>query len=160
MGLRQLMEEHYRTAVKNRDTFRIAVYRLLKAALKNAEIDRGRELTEEEILEILGREARKRREAVEEFEKSGRNDLAQQERLELHLIEEYLPSLLSEEELQNLIQQVVQEVGATGEKDFGLVMRSIMPRVKGRADGRVVQQMVRQVLTRGSPPSSRSDIME
>ncbi len=153
MGLKQLIEEHYRIAVKNRDTFRTGVYRLLKAALKNAEIDRRRELTEEEILEILGREAKKRREAVEEFDKSGRNDLAQQERLELHLIEGYLPPPLSEEELQNLIQQEVQELGASGEKDIGLVMRSVMPKVKGRAEGKAVQQLVRQVLTRGSLPS-------
>lgn len=152
MGLKQLIEEHYRIAVKNRDTFRTGVYRLLKAALKNAEIDRRRELTEEEILEILRREAKKRREAVEEFDKSGRNDLAQQERLELHLIEGYLPPLLSQEELQNLIQQEVQELGASGEKDIGLVMRSVMPKVKGRAEGKVVQQLVRQVLTRGSLP--------
>jgi uncharacterized protein YqeY len=103
-------------------------------------------LTDEEILEVLFSEAKKRREAIGEFEKGKREDLAEKERAELEIIQKYLPEQLSEEEIKQLAQEVIQKTGALEQKDVGRVMAALMPRLKGKADGGLVKRIVSQCL--------------
>lgn len=120
--------------------------RLALSAVRNAEIDRGHELSDEETTEVIVREVKMRREAIEGAEKAGRPEIAERERKEMDILAEYLPIQLGEEEIARIAAEVVAEVGATGPKDRGRVMSSLMPRVKGRADGRLVNQVVERIL--------------
>jgi len=116
------------------------------AGVQNEEIAKRGELTEEEFLTVLAREARKRKESIEEFGKGGRQDLVEKEERELSIIESYLPEQLSEDEVRDIIDRTIQEVGATSAGDLGKVMGKLMPLLKGKADGKKVNQMVRERL--------------
>lgn len=149
MGLEQRIRDDLKVAQKEAATgskTRLSTIRLLLAAVKNAEIAKGDTLDEAEILDILGREAKRRREATSEFRKGGREDLAQKEEQEEAILKEYLPEPLSESELEEVIAEAVTETGAETMKDLGKIMAAVMPRVKGRADGRLVQEKVRNRL--------------
>ncbi len=147
MTIREKIDSDLKEALKSGDRTGVSVLRLLKSALKNREIEKGRELTEEDILSVLSSQAKQRKESISEYEKAGREDLASKERAELAIIERYLPEQLSEEELLKLIKEVIAETGASSPKDMGRVMKTLMPRVKGRADGKVVNQKVRELLS-------------
>ena len=129
---------------KRRDTLR-----LLIAALDNARIAAGHDLRDEESAVTLQREARQRRDSIEEYGKGGREDLVASEQAELEIIGAYLPEDLTEEELRAAIEEVVTEVGASGAGELGKVMGPLMERVRGRADGRVVSALVRERLAGG-----------
>lgn len=144
MSLREQISEDLKAAMKNGDRPRMDGLRFLLAAVKNAEIDKGRSLTDDELIQLLQKEAKKRKESVEEYQKAGRNDLADKELFELSLIEAYLPAQLSADEIRNEVEKVFQEVQPTSPKEMGKVMGILMKKLAGRADGKIVQQIVQE----------------
>ena len=134
------------TARRERDTQRRDTLRLLIAALDNARIAAGRELSDDDAIVALQREAKQRRESIEEYRKGSRDDLAEAEQAELVIIEAYLPSQLGEDELRAMAREVIAESGASGPGDLGAVMGPLMQRVRGRADGRQANAIVRELL--------------
>lgn len=146
MALAERLAEDLRQALKNRDEVRVSTLRLARAAVHNAEIERGRPLSDGEVQEILRREVKRRREAIEAYRRGGREEAARREELEMAVLMEYLPQPLSDEELRVLVRQAVQETGASSSKDAGRVVGWVMARAQGRADGRRVAELVREVL--------------
>jgi hypothetical protein len=136
-------------AMKNRDGRRRDIMRLLMAALQNARIAAGHDLSDDEAVTALQREAKQRRDSIEEYRKGDREDLAQAEQEELDVISTFLPVGLSDDEVATLVQDVIAEVGAEGPGDVGKVMKPLMERVAGRADGRLVSERVREQLATG-----------
>ncbi len=135
-----------RAAMKDRDAVRLGALRLLTAAVKNREVELRHPLSDEEFVEVAGREVKRRREAIEAYENAGREDRASIEREEQRVLESYLPAALSEEELGTLIEEAVGATGAVGPGDLGKVMGYVMGKARGRVDGKVVQAKVRQRL--------------
>lgn len=151
MSLRERIDADYKEAMKARDAVRISVLRLLRSAIHNEEINRQRPLTEDEVLGVIQSEVRKRKESIEAFAQGGRQDLVDRESAELAVLESYLPQALTREELVALVQETIREVGALSLRDMGKVMAVLMPKVRGRADGREVNELVRQMLSGTSP---------
>lgn len=146
MSLLERLNEDMKEAMKNKEKDRLSVIRMIKAALQNEAIRIGGELSEDEELAVLSREVKQRKDSLREFEKAGRQDLVDKVRTELKVIEAYLPEPLSEEEIAALIKQAISETGAKSKADMGKVMAAVMPKVKGRADGSLVNKLVRQQL--------------
>ncbi|MBI2843546.1 MAG: GatB/YqeY domain-containing protein [Armatimonadetes bacterium] len=146
MSQKQKLQENLKSAMKARDELRVSTIRLALSAVRNSEIDRRRELTDEEVTEVLARESKRRREAIEGAEKARRPDVADRERSELEILSEYLPRQLSEEEIEAIAREVIAETGAAGPKDRGRVMGALMQRLRGRADGKMVGQVVERIL--------------
>jgi uncharacterized protein YqeY len=147
MHPKEKVQQDLKAAMKSGDAERRKVLRLLMAAFKQVEVDRQIELSEEDALDVLMTEAKKRRESIEEMEQAGRTELAEGEQYELGVIETYLPRQLNREELEPLVREVIAEVGATTPRDMGQVMKTLMPRVKGQADGRLLSTIVREMLS-------------
>ena len=147
MHPKEQLQQDLKTAMKAKETRRREVLRLLMAALKQIEVDEQKELSAEEVQGVLMSEAKKRREAIEEAKSAGRSEMAEQEEYELAVIETYLPKQLDRSEIESIAQEVIAEVGATTPKDMGNVMRVIMPRLKGQADGKLVNNVVRDLLS-------------
>lgn len=146
MSLLKKLDEDLKTALKNSDKLKLAVVRLVKAAIKNQQIDKGRELQDEEILAIFSTLVKQRRESIEQFSKGGRNDLVLQETQELEILQSYMPRQLSAEEIDAIIHQAIAESSAKSEGDIGKVMKLLAPRIKGIADGKWVNSRVRELL--------------
>ena len=146
MSLIQTIEADLTAAMKERDAERRDALRLILSALRSAEKDLQRSLSDEEELQVLQRERKRRIEAIEAFEGAGRDKQADQERLELDILEEFMPEPLSEDDLERIVDDAIAEVGATSMRDLGRVMADVMPQVAGRADGSVVSQLVREKL--------------
>lgn len=134
-------------ALKGKNRVRLSVIRLLRAAIKNEEIRRKRELLEPEVIQVVSRALKEGREAIEEFKKGGREDLVRKETAEVDILEEYLPPPLTPVQIDRIIDQTIEEVEARDLKDLGRVMKSIMEKLAGRVDGKVVNQLVREKLT-------------
>lgn len=146
MGVKEQIERETIHAAKNRDAVRLSTLRMIKAAIHNKEIDLRRELTDGEVFQVLGSLVKQRKDAIEQFEKGGRMDLADKEREELSIIQSFMPAQMSETELREAIEKAISETGAKGPKDMGKVMKVLMPIVSGRADGKVVSEMVKAIL--------------
>lgn len=146
MGLGEQLEADLRQALRAGDAVRVSTIRLTRAAIKNAEIEKQRPLTDEEIQDILLGEVKRRREAIAAFERGGRDDLSRKEALEMAILTQYIPAPLSEEELRRIITEVVTELSAASPADTGRVMAAVMPKVRRRAEGAVVNRLVRQAL--------------
>ncbi|MDI6890983.1 MAG: GatB/YqeY domain-containing protein [Thermodesulfovibrionales bacterium] len=146
MSLLQRLDVDLKVAMKKSDSLRTSVLRMVKAAIKNKQIEKRGELFEEDIISVVSMLSKQRRESIELFSKGGREDLAEKERQELEILQSYLPRQLTPEELDRLIIEAIKESSAEGIKDMGKVMRILMPRVKGAADGRIVNQRVRELL--------------
>lgn len=146
MDLKEKLSADYKEALKAGEKLRVSTIRLILAEIKNAEIAKREDLSDEELLAVVSREARKRKEAIEEFEKGGRVDLVEKETSELAMIEAYLPEQLSDGDVRSMAEEAIKEVGATSPGDLGKVMVKLMPRLKGKADGKKVNQMVREML--------------
>lgn len=146
MSLSQRIDEDFRKALKESDMLRKSVLRLVKASVKNREIETGRTLSDEDIVSIFSTLAKQCRESIEQFSKGGRDDLAEQERSELAILQSYMPEQLSAEKLEEIIRQAIKESSARDVTDIGQVMRILMPRIKGLADGRLVNNRVRELL--------------
>ncbi len=145
--LKQELQTALKTAMKAKDSDRRNAIRLLQSAIKQAEIDGRAELDDDAMMDILRKEAKKRRETIAELEDAGRSDEAAAERFELAVTEAFLPRQLTPDELEPIVQGAISEVGATSMKEMGAVMRAVMPKVQGLADGRAVNAMVRELLS-------------
>ncbi len=150
------LQQDLTDAIRGRDEVRAATLRMALTSLSTEAVagDQARELTAEEVLDVLGREAKRRREAAEAFQDAGRSDLAARERAEEAVLAEYLPSALTAEELDAILGEAVAQVaadGVGGTQVMGAVMRLVQPRVKGRADGRAVAEAVRQRIRAEAP---------
>lgn len=146
MPLIEKIEEDFKNALKAGQKERVSVLRLLKAALKNKEIEFGRPLSEEDYLSVISSQIKQRKDSITQYEKAGRSDLVETERLELEILSSYLPRQLSPEEVDQLIRETIRETGAKGLKDMGMVMKALMPKVKGAADGKLINQRVKELL--------------
>jgi hypothetical protein len=149
MNIQERLASDMKAAMKAGEKFRLGVIRMIRSELKNEEIargGRGYDLSEKETLEVLSRAAKQRRDAIREYENGGRTDLAEKEKKELIIIQEYMPEQLTEEEIEKLVAETMEDVGATSPKDIGKVMSKIMPKVKGKADGRLVNRIVTEKL--------------
>lgn len=146
MELKERLQEELKESLKAGEKERLSTIRLLLSEIKNAEIDKRGELTEEELLSVVAREARKRKEAIEEYGKAGRQDLVDKESFEYSILEEYLPAQMPEEQVRGMVKVAIEEVGASSPGDFGKVMSTVMPRLRGKADGKEVNQIVREML--------------
>jgi uncharacterized protein YqeY len=135
-----------KNALRTGEKLRLGVIRLLIAQLKNAAIQRRRELTGDEELSVLSSALKMRKEAIEQFQKGGRQDLVDKEQAELEIVRSYMPQPLSAEELSVLIDQAIRQVGAKSSADLGAVMKQLMPQVRGRAEGGLVNKMVAERL--------------
>ena len=140
------MEDDLRVAQKERDDPRRDALRLLLNALRRAEKELPRPVREDEELQVLQRERKRRQEAFEAFDAAGRDEQAEKEDYELDVLEEFMPDPLSEDDVERIVDDVIAEVGATSMRDLGRVMADVMPQVAGRADGSVVSQLVREKL--------------
>lgn len=147
MGLKEQIPEDLKNALRNKKTLELSVLRMLQAALKNKEIDNKKEaLTDEIVISVVGAEIKKRRDAVREFEKVNRPDAADQEKAEIEILMKYMPQQMSEDEIRDVVKSAVEETQAESMKDIGKVMKALMPKVKGKADGAIVNKIVRELL--------------
>lgn len=146
MSFLQKLDDDLKAALKASDSLRVSALRMAKAALKYRQIDKGGDLSAEDVVAVLSTMAKQRRESIEQFSKGGREDLAEKERLELEILRSYLPEQATPEELDNVIVEAIKETSAEGIKDMGKVMRIVMSRVKGTADGKLVSQRVKDLL--------------
>lgn len=147
MGLKARLQEEMKAALRAGDKARLGAIRLILNEIKQREIDLRRELKEEELLALLDRMAKQRREAIAQYEQAGRHDLAEKERFELEVIRSYLPEPLSEEELAQLIEEAIAATGASSPREMGKVMAYLKPRVQGRADMAEVSRKVKARLS-------------
>ena len=147
MGLKKRLQDDLKQALRDREEIRKTTLRLALAAIKNAEIAQGKELDDEGLIAVLSQQAKQRRESIDQFRKGSRDDLVAQEEAELQILLEYLPPQLSEDEISTRAREVIAEMGATSPAQMGEVMRVLMPQLRGKADGRVVSAMVKQILS-------------
>ncbi|MDZ7335382.1 MAG: GatB/YqeY domain-containing protein [candidate division KSB1 bacterium] len=146
MSLLEQLTEDMKQALKAQDKLKLSTVRMLISQLKNERIDSGAELTGDQELQVLMNAAKKRKEAIDAYQKANRSDLAEKEQQELAIIQQYLPAQLSDEQIAAKIDEIIAAVGATSLKDLGKVMAEAMKALKGKADGKKVQQLVREKL--------------
>ena len=147
MSLKALIQEDIKNAMRAHERERLAALRLVSAAIKQKEVDERVDLNDEQVLAVLDKMVKQRRESLEQYESAGREDLAEKERYELDLIQAYLPEPLAEAELAALIQSTISELGASSIRDMGPVMNALRGQVQGRADMKAVSQAVKAQLT-------------
>lgn len=147
MSVKQRLQEDLKEALRARDERRKSAIRMALTAITYAEVEQGGDLDEASVAVVLQKEARSRRETIAELQQVDRPDLLAKEEAELAILEEYLPRLLSREEITAEARQVIEAVGATGLGQMGPVMGQLMPKLKGRADGHLVNQVVRELLS-------------
>ena len=147
MTLRSRLEEDLRAAMRGREAARRDTIRYVRSEVQKAEKAEQRDFDDEDILRVLGRQAAQRRESIEAFVKGGRRDLVDKEEAELKIILEYLPEQMSEEQITEAVQAAIEEVGASGPQHMGKLMGRVMPQVRGKADGRAVNEIARRLLS-------------
>jgi uncharacterized protein YqeY len=147
MATKEQIDTDLRNSMRRGDKLRTDTLRGLKSAIKYAEIEAGDELDEPDLVGVIAKQAKQRRDSIDEFEKAGRTDLVEQEAAELAIIEQYLPAQMSEAEIRDKAQTVIAELGVTDTKGTGLVMKQMMAELKGQADGKLVSDIVRQLLS-------------
>lgn len=147
MSLLEQLSSDLKTAMKAKDKLRLTVIRSLKTALTNAKISAGQDLSSDEELSVLSSQVKQRKDSLAEFEKGDRTDLAEQTKAEIEIVQAYLPEQLDEAAVIVIVDEAMQATGATGKADFGKVMQYVMPKVKGRADGAMVNQVVKSKLS-------------
>lgn len=147
MNLKDQLNEELKEAMRGGDKLKAQTIRSLKSAIKYAEIEAGQTLEGEALLAVIVKQAKQRRDAITEFEKAGRDDLVQNEAAELAILEKYLPAQLSEAEIEAKIKAIIAELGVTDQKGMGQVMSRAMAELKGQADGKVVNQVTRKLLS-------------
>jgi hypothetical protein len=149
MGLKEQISEEIKSAMKMPNKTRLETLRTLRAALMEREIEKrgsGQPVTPEDEVAVMMSAAKKRKESIEAFEKGGRTELVEQEKKELAIIQEYLPKQMSADDVGKVVEQIVAETGASAAADFGKVMSSVMKQLKGKADGKLIQEMVKKRL--------------
>lgn len=146
MGLSDQMMADLKDAMRNHQVIRLSTIRMARAAIINEQIEKRRPLEEAEVLSVLVRQVKQRRESIEEFGKGNRPDLVAKEQAEMEVLLGYMPQQMTREEIEQRARATVQQVGATGPNDFGKVMSKLAPELKGRADGKVINEVVRGLL--------------
>jgi uncharacterized protein YqeY len=146
VSIPERLTEELKEALKSKDELRVSVIRMIKASLKNKEIEKFGKLTDDDILSVLSSMCKQRKESIEQFKLAGRTDLAEKEEKELKIIRSYMPAQLTPQELDNIIISTINEAGASSPNDIGKVMKLLMPRVKGIADGKIVNERVKELL--------------
>lgn len=144
VDLNNRITEDMKAAMKSKDTVALNTIRMLKSEIKNAEIQKMGQLSEDEVIKVIQTAIKKRKEAAEQYKNAGRDDLCEKELIEAKVLEKYLPEQLDENEIKAIIKQVMSEVGNA---NFGLIMKSVMEKVKGKADGKVVNQLVKEAIS-------------
>ena len=147
MSVMERLNQDMKQAMKDKAVLKLSVIRMVKAAIQNEEITKGKALSDDDVLTILTRELKQRRDSLQEFEKADRNDLSSKTREEIEILTAYLPAQLSVEEIRQLVREVIAQVGATSKKEMGKVMGVVIPKVKGKADGTTVQTIVNEELS-------------
>src|SRR6201991_917802 len=148
MSLKERITGDMTAAMKSKEAARLSTLRMVKAAVQNREIEKGGELTDEELTKLLQSLVKQRRDSVEQYEKAGRAELAEKEQAEIAFIEEYLPQAASREEIERAVSEAVAETGASSMKEMGAVMKAALARLAGRnADGRTVSEIVKSKLS-------------
>ncbi len=148
MELKTRLNEDFKAALRSGDKLRVSVIRLLTALIKNREVEKRGPLTDSEVIQAISTSCKQRQEAIEQFRQGGRQDLVEKEAAELAILQSYLPTALTPEELQAMVLDAIREVQATSLKEMGKVMAILMPRVTGRADGKMVNTLVREALSK------------
>ncbi|MBX3020249.1 MAG: GatB/YqeY domain-containing protein [Bdellovibrionales bacterium] len=147
MGLKEKILEDIKTAMKNKDADRLSAIRFLQSALKYREIElRPNPMSEQDIIGVVKKMTKQRKDSISEYEKAGRNDLADKEKFELKIMEEYLPAQMSAEDVAKIVDEVIKSTGATTQKQMGAVIKEVMAKTGGNADGKVISDLVRSKL--------------
>ena len=147
MGLEERLVDEMKQAMRSNDRIRLSTIRMIRTAVKNKEIEHRKQLDDEEILRVIQGLLRKGEESVEQFRAGGRMDLVEKETQEIEIMKSFLPESLSEEEILTVIDQTIQETQASSLKDLGKVMKSVIPKLAGKADGKRVNQLVKERLS-------------
>ena len=146
MSLYEILDSAFKESLKSRDSLKLSVLRLVRTALKNKEVELIRKLDDDEILRVLSSQIKQRKDSIEQFRQGDRSDLADREEQELTILESFMPRALDKQELQSGIEAVIADTGAASMKDMGKVMKEVMRRFAGRADGKEVSEMVKKQL--------------
>jgi len=146
--LKARLAEDYRAALRSGDKLKVSVIRLLTALIKNREVEKRGPLTDAEVMQAISSSCKQRQDSIEQYRQGGRQDLADKETAELHILQSYMPQPFTAEELEELVRAAIQEAQAASPKEMGKVMTLLMPKVTGRADGKVVSALVREMLSK------------
>ncbi len=149
MSLQEQLINDMKDAMKSGDSVKVSTIRMLKAAIKNKEIEKGGtsyKLSDKEIVEVITTAIKQRRDSIEQFTKGNRQDLAEKEKKELEILQAYMPPQMSDEDVKAEVKKAITETSASSQKDMGKVMKVLMPRIAGRADGAVVNRIVRELI--------------
>ncbi|MGN1115727.1 MAG: GatB/YqeY domain-containing protein [Candidatus Ornithomonoglobus sp.] len=147
MTIKEKLKEDLKTAMKEKDTVRKNVVQLIKAGVLQVEKDKKVTLDDEGVIDVIAKQLKQRRDSLPDYEKSGREDLIAQLKREMELLMEYLPAQLSREELVEIVAKAVKDTGASTVKDMGKIMAAVMPQTKGRADGKEINKIARELLS-------------
>ena len=148
MELKARLAEDYRAALRSGDKLKVSVIRLLTALIKNREVEKRGPLTDAEVMQAISTSCKQRQDSIEQYRQGGRQDLVDKEAAELHILQSYMPQPFTSEELEELVRAAIQEAQAASPKEMGKVMTLLMPKVTGRADGKVVSALVREMLSK------------
>jgi uncharacterized protein YqeY len=147
MSLEERLVEEMKLAMKSNEKLKLSTIRMIRSALKNKEIELRKKLEDEDIVKVIQAMVRKGEESVEQFQTGGRMDLVEKEKSEIEIMKSFLPQPLSQEEILKMIDQSIQETQASSLKDLGKVMKSVMPKIGGKADGKLINQLVKEKLS-------------
>ncbi len=145
MSLKERLMEDMKNSMKNKDTIRKNTITMVRAAIKQREVDERIDLSEEDILDIIAKQVKEKRVAIEDFQRGNRQDLVDLTNSEIDILLEYLPEQLSDDEVEKIVLDVINELNATSMKEIGLIMKTVMPRVKGRTDGNKVNNILKKI---------------
>lgn len=148
MSLNDKINDDFVTAMKSKDETKVSVLRLLKSALQNYQIAEQKELSDDDIIKVIQKEIKQRKDSISTYETGGRSELADKEKAEIEVLTKYMPQQLSNEELTEIVEKAIAETGATSEADIGKVMGRVMPQVAGRADGGQVSAKAKELLSK------------
>ena len=147
MSLEEKLLEEMKQAMKTNDKIRLSTIRMIRSSSKNKEIELRRKLEDEDIFKVIQGMVRKGEESIEQFQAGGRNDLVEKEKMEIEILKSFLPQPIPQEEIIKIIDETIQETQASSLKDLGKVMKAVMPRLGGKADGKVINQLVKERLS-------------
>jgi uncharacterized protein YqeY len=147
MNLEEKLFEEMKQAMKTNDKIRLSTIRMIRSSSKNKEIELRRKLEDEDIFKVIQGMVRKGEESIEQFQAGGRNDLVEKEKMEIEILKSFLPQPISQEEIIKIIDETIQETQSSSLKDLGKVMKAVMPRLGGKADGKVINQLVKERLS-------------
>lgn len=146
MSLKDRLSSEFKESLKNKDVVRKTVINMVRAAIKQYEVDNREELDDEGILGVIAKQIKMRKDALEDFKKADRTDLVEQYQAEIDVLNEYMPEQLTEDEVKQIVLETAQEIGVKDKKEMGKLMGAVMPKVKGKADGNLVRQIVNSIL--------------